>query len=372
MRAMIMAAGLGTRLWPLTGLVSKPMAPVLNRPTLYHILRLLRRHGITEVVINLHYFPESITGYFGDGAELGLQITYSLEKKLLGTAGGVKNNGSFLGEETFLVMSGDALTDVDLAGLIAAHRTTGALATLAVKEVTDPSQYGVVMTGPDGRVLGFQEKPPRDRALSHLCNCGIYVFEPEVLDRIPPASFYDFGSQLLPDMVAGREPVFAHRVRGYWNDIGSLAEYRRGNFDALCGSVHVEIPGREMSSGVWVGERTVLDAGVRIQGPVLIGDDCRVEDDVVLAGPLVIGDQCVIERGSRLESDVLWNGLFVGDGCLVADTVIGRGTQLRGQVRAEGAVLGERCLVGRGCRLRSRLLKPRAMVWSPQPAFSEA
>jgi NDP-sugar pyrophosphorylase family protein len=368
MRAMIMAAGLGTRLWPLTGLAPKPMAPVLNRPALYHILMLLRRHGIKEVVINLHYFPETVTSYFGDGTELGMDVTYSVEGKLLGTAGGVKNNEAFLGEGTFLVLSGDALTDVDLTSLVTAHHTAGGLATLAVKEVADPSQYGVVVTGSGGRVTGFQEKPTAGSAHGRTCNCGIYVLEPTVLDRIPPGTFYDFGRQLLPEMVGAREAICAHRIREYWNDIGSLGEYRRANFDALAGLVRIEMPGRLRAPGVWVGERTVLASDVRIIGPVLVGDDCRVGEDVVLTGPLVIGDGSVIERGSRLESDICWSGTFVGDGCRVADSVIARGTHLAGMVQAEGSVMGERCLVGRGCRIRTRLLEPHATAWGREVA----
>ena len=364
MRAMIMAAGLGTRLWPLTGLVSKPMAPILNRPALYHILRLLQRHGIDRVIINLHHFPDGVMSYFGGGASLGMDIEYSVEEELLGTAGGVKNNESFLGGETFLVVSGDALTDIDLTALIATHRATGGLATLAVKQVADPSLYGVVVAGPDGRVDGFQEKPSRDKALSHLCNCGIYVFEPAVLDRIPAGAFYDFGSGLFPELVASREPIFAHRVNEYWNDVGSLVEYRRGNFDALAGRVRIEIPGREERLGLWVGERSSLARNVRVTGPVLIGSDCRIEEDVVLTGPLVIGDHSLIERRSRLTSAICWSGLFLGEGCRLANTVIGRGAHLHGMVHADGAVLGERCVVGHGRGLGARVLEPRAVVMS--------
>ena len=206
MKVMIMAAGKGTRLRPITDLVPKPMAPIANRPALYHILRLLYHHGIREVVINLHHLPDAITSYFGDGAWLGMKIEYSFEPELLGTAGGVKNNEAFLAGDTFLVMSGDALTDIDLTGLIAAHRRRRSLATLAVKEVADPSLFGVVVAGDDDEVLGFQEKPTREEARSRLCNCGIYVFEPEIFSHIPRGQFDDFGSRVFPDLLRQRVP----------------------------------------------------------------------------------------------------------------------------------------------------------------------
>jgi NDP-sugar pyrophosphorylase family protein len=362
-RAMIMAAGLGTRLWPLTGLIPKPMVPILNRPALYHILRLLRRHGVTEVVMNLHHFADTITSYFADGEWMGMELGYTLEEKLLGTAGGVKNNEAFLSEGTFLVMSGDALTDIDLTALVGAHKATGALATLAVKEVADPSLYGVVVTDSEGRIAGFQEKPSREQALSCLCNCGIYVFEPAVFDHIPAGSFYDFGSRLFPELLAAGERVYAHTVSGYWNDVGNLVEYRRGNFDALAGLVRVEMPGRQVEPGVWLGERTFVARTVTMQAPVLIGSDCRIEEDVVLEGPLVMGDQSLVEYGSSLRRAISWSGLFLGEGCRLADTVVGRSVHVRGRVQADGAVLGERSLVGYGRNLGARVLKPRAVVW---------
>ena len=176
--AYLMAAGLGTRLYPLTGLTSKPMVPILNRPVMEHLLHLLRRHGVTEVAANLHYYPDRIRSYFGDGSGFGVDLRYNLEEQLLGTAGGADAFRAFLGDATFLVMSGDGLTDADLTAFLAAHRRSGGVATLAVKEVDDPSLYGVVVHDDHGRVTGFQEKPSREEARSNLCNCGIYAFEP--------------------------------------------------------------------------------------------------------------------------------------------------------------------------------------------------
>ena len=208
MRVMIMAAGKGTRLRPVTDLLPKPMAPIVNRPALYHILRLLQRHGFREVVINLHHLPDVITGYFGDGAGMGMDITLLRSSpNCSGTAGGVKNNEDFLGAGTFLVMSGDALTDIDLTGLVAAHRRNGSIATMAVKEVADPSLYGVVVTDDDGRVVGFQEKPTREEARSRLCNCGIYVFEPEILVAHPGRAVRRLRQPGLPRPAQAARPL---------------------------------------------------------------------------------------------------------------------------------------------------------------------
>jgi mannose-1-phosphate guanylyltransferase len=362
MRAMIMAAGLGTRLRPLTGLIPKPMAPILNRPALYHVLRLLARHGVDQVVINLHHFPDTITSYFGDGSHLGVAITYSFEKELLGTAGGVKNNEAFLGGGTFLVLSGDSLTDVDLRGVLATHHANGAIATLAVKEVDDPSDYGVVLLDSTDRVSGFQEKPAAEDALSNLCNCGIYVFEPAIFGRIPAGEFYDFGKQVLPELVRDGFPFYAHRVREYWNDVGSREEYLQGNFDALEGRVVVERPGKEVEPGVWVDARSHIDLGVRIVPPVLIGADCRVEQGAVLEGPLVIGDHVVVEEGARVRGGIAWSASLLGRDSQVVGAIVGRGAHIRANARVEGGAIGERCVVGAGSTLESVLLEANTVV----------
>ena len=330
MRVMIMAAGIGTRLRPVTDLVPKPMAPIVNRPALYHILRLLGRHGLREVVINLHHLPEAITGYFGNGAAMGMGITYSFEPELLGTAGGVKNNAGYLGGDTFLVMSGDALTDIDLTGLIAAHHRMGSIATLAVKEVADPSLYGVVVADDDGRVVAFQEKPTRDEARSRLCNCGIYVFEPAILAHIPAGEFDDFGKRLFPDLLKQGVPFHAHAVEGYWSDVGNLREYIRGNADAMAGRVDVEIPGSEIRPGVWVGDGVHIPSSARIEPPVVIGEGCEIGDDVVIEGPTVIGDGCVVGSEAHVARALILQHSRILPGALVVDGITGQRVKASG------------------------------------------
>jgi mannose-1-phosphate guanylyltransferase len=324
MRVMVMAAGKGTRLRPVTDLLPKPMAPVANRPVLYHILRLLKRHGFSEVVLNLHHMPAVITDYLGDGSGVGLDVRYSYEPELLGTAGGVKKNEDFLATGTFLVMSGDALTDIDLTGLVAAHRRNGAIATLAVKEVADPSLYGVVVTDDDGRVVGFQEKPSREEARSHLCNCGIYVFEPEILSLIPAGEFDDFGSRLFPDLLKQHVPFHAHTCGGYWSDVGNLSEFYRGNADALTGKVEVELLGEEVRPGVWVGADAVLAPSVRIEPPVLVGSGCSLGDGVVIEGPAVLGERTVVGAEAHIVRAVVLADSHVPSGSVIVEGIIGQ------------------------------------------------
>ncbi len=324
MRVMIMAAGKGTRLRPLTELLPKPMVPVVNRPALYHILRLLHRHGLREAVINLHHMPEAITDYLGDGSWMDMQISYSFEPELLGTAGGVKNNAAFLGDDTFLVVSGDALTDIDLTGLVAAHRRRRSIATLAVKEVSDPSLYGVVVADDDDRVVGFQEKPPLEEARSRMCNCGIYVFEPEILSHILPGQFDDFGRRVFPDLLKQRIPFHIESVAGYWSDVGNLGEYVRGNTDALEGLVEVEIPGNEVRPEVWVEAEVALAPTARLEPPVAIGSGAVLGEDVVVEGPAVIGAGSVLEAGCHVARSLLLPGSHLFPGSLVVDGVVGR------------------------------------------------
>src|SRR6266566_1785937 len=243
MRTMVLAAGLGTRLRPLTYQITKPMVPVLDRPVMEHILDLLARHSFEQVIANLHYFPDSIREHFG------ARISYNYEPELLGTAGGVRACADFLGDGSFLVISGDALTDIDLTAMAATHARAGGIATLAVKQVPDTREYGVVLHDRDGRVTGFQEKPDPEEALSHLGNCGIYIFEPRIFDYFPDRPFVDWAQDVFPVLLENDVPFHIHEVREYWNDIGSLSELRKGTFDALCGELRLRVDAEEYRPG---------------------------------------------------------------------------------------------------------------------------
>jgi mannose-1-phosphate guanylyltransferase len=328
MKAMVMAAGLGTRLRPLTDFLPKPMMPIANRPVLHHLLNLLHRHEVTEVGINLHAFPEMIQSYFGDGSKLGMTIQWSHEPELLGTAGGTKKLEDFWGGEPILVTSGDGLHDVDVTALLGHHRRTGALATLTVKPVSDPSAYGVVILERDTRVRGFQEKPRRDEARSDLANCGVYVIEPELLERIPPETFVDFGEDLWPSLVAANEEIYAYTTMAYWNDVGDLDELRNSILDAVLGHVRIEIPGEEVAPGVWAEEGARIDPSARVDGPVVLGANVVIEADAQVRGPAAIGADCHVGKAAAIRSAALLPGSVVPDEGIAITGIFGDASKL--------------------------------------------
>ena len=314
MKAMLLAAGLGTRLRPLTYEVPKPMVPVLGRPVMEHILRLMVRHGFDDVIANLHYFPDLIRDRFGDGSEYGARLVYSYEPELMGTAGGVRNAREHFGDETFLVISGDALTDIDLTALWQAHKAKGGIATLALKRVDDPREFGVVIVGEDGRIQGFQEKPEPAEALSDLGNCGIYVFEPEIFDYFPEREFVDWAMDVFPRLLDEDVSFYGHEIAEYWNDVGSLEEYRQGNFDALEGRVHVDVPGSAN------GE---LPGDAEVEGAVFIGAGCEIASRVRLTGPVVIGEGSRIGKDAALRDTIVWPHTDVDPGTVLIGAVAG-------------------------------------------------
>ena len=318
-----MAAGLGTRLRPLTYEVPKPMVPVANRPVMEHIVLLLRRHGFGEVIANLHWFPDTIRDHFGDGSALGIELTYSYEDELLGTAGGVRNVAEFFGDEPFLVMAADALTDIDLAALRAVHEANDGIATLAVKRVANVSEFGVVITGSDGRIQGFQEKPDRAEALSDLASCMIYVLEREIFDYFPERAGGRLRHGRVPGPARKRRPVPRPRDR-------LLLERRR-----LPARVPAGKSGRGRGRGggrarrvsSWsprVGRRP-SSGGIRAwTAGCWPRDGCEIGAGVRLDGPLVLGEGCTIGAGARVKESVVLPGAEVPQGALVAGAVYGR------------------------------------------------
>ncbi|HWX44078.1 MAG TPA: sugar phosphate nucleotidyltransferase [Solirubrobacteraceae bacterium] len=323
MRAMVLAAGLGTRLRPLTYEINKPMVPVLDRPVMAHIVDLLDRHGFEEVVANLHHFPQTIRDYFGE------RLTYHDEQELLGTAGGVRGCADFFGDEAFLVISGDALTDIDLRAFAARHREAGGVATLAVKKVADTREYGVVLHDRAGRITGFQEKPEPEEALSDLGNCGIYIFDPRIFEYFPDRPFVDWAQDVFPALLAGDVPFHIHEIGEYWNDVGSLAELRQGTFDALRGELHLEMDGEEVAPGVIAaagedaGGGSPIPADAEVEGPVWVGCDVEIGSAVRLTGPLVLGDGARVGDGAQLRESILFPGTEVAPGAILIGAIAG-------------------------------------------------
>jgi mannose-1-phosphate guanylyltransferase len=317
MKAMVLAAGLGTRLKPITFEIPKPMVPVLDRPVMAHIVQLCHRQGFDELIANLHWYPESIQGYFGD------RLTYRFEEELLGTAGGVRNVADFFGDEPVVVVSGDALTDIDLTALVERHRNTGGIGTLTVKQVPDTREYGVVLHDENGRVNGFQEKPQAAEALSELGNCGIYCFSPEIFDYFPEEPFADWAQDVFPALLDNDVPFYVHEITGYWNDVGSLAELRQGTWDALEGRLRIEATGTEIEEGVTVGDGTDVDGVEVVEGPVWVGSDCEFGDGIRLMGPVVIGDRCKVGSNASLRDSIVFPGTEVSPGAIMIDAIYG-------------------------------------------------
>jgi mannose-1-phosphate guanylyltransferase/mannose-1-phosphate guanylyltransferase/phosphomannomutase len=317
MKAMVLAAGLGTRLKPITFEIPKPMVPVLDRPVMAHIVGLLNRQGFDDLIANLHYFPNSIKNYFGD------TLTYEFEEELLGTAGGVRNVADFFGDEPVVVISGDALTDLDLNALVERHRSAGGIGTLTVKKVADTREYGVVIHDADGRIQGFQEKPDPSEALSNLGNCGIYVFEREIFDYFPDEPFADWAQDVFPALLENDVPFYVHEIEEYWNDVGSLAELKQGTFDALEGKLKLASTGTQLDDGLTVGEGTQLEDVTFVGPPVWIGRDCEIGVGTRLMGPLVIGDGCRIGDASALRGSIVFPGTELAAGTILIDAIAG-------------------------------------------------
>ena len=307
MKAMVLAAGLGTRLKPITFEVPKPMVPVLDRPVMAHIVGLLERQGFDELIANLHYYPDTIRSYFGD------RLEYRFEEELLGTAGGVRNVADFFGDEEVVVVSGDALTDLDVRALVERHRSAGGIATLTVKKVPDTREYGVVIHDADGRIQGFQEKPEPSEALSDLGNCGIYCFSPEIFDYFPQEPFADWAQDVFPALLENDVPFHVHEIDDYWNDVGSLEELRQGTWDALEGKLRIEVtePG------------AALDGVEVVDEPVWVGADVEFGEGVRLMGPVAIGDGCRIGAGAALRDSIVFPGTSVEEGEILIGAIHG-------------------------------------------------
>ncbi len=340
MKAMIMAAGLGTRLRPLTNLVSKPMVQMAGRPCIEHTIRLLNKYGITEIVINLHYMPELIRKHFGSGGKFGVNITYSYEEELLGTAGGVKNVEDFFGGEPFLVVSGDALTDINLEAFYKHHSEQKAIASLALKKVADPTQYGVVICNDQDFITMFQEKPSKEEAVSTLANTGIYLFESEIFSYIPEKQFYDFGKQVFPDLLDKKKRMSGYTMRNYWCDVGDLEVYREAHYDMLTGLVEVDIPGKRFESNIWLGERPVIHPDTVIVGPVVIGDDCFIGKGAQIYGPVVLGRKTTINEDVIIKRGVFWEDVSIEHGSSLVDCIVGEGCQLKPDIYLEKKIIG--------------------------------
>jgi mannose-1-phosphate guanylyltransferase/phosphomannomutase len=345
-KAVILAGGEGTRLRPLTSNQPKPMMPLVNKPMMEHIVRLLAEHGFDDIVVTVAFLANQIRNYFGDGSEFGVTLRYATDETPLGTAGSVRNASAEL-DDTFLVISGDVLTDIDLTAFVDQHREAGAFASIALKRVENPLEFGIVITRPDGSVERFLEKPTWGQVFSDTANTGIYVLEPGVFDFIPDAEVVDFSGDVFPAVLEKDLPLLGQVVEGYWEDVGTLEAYVSAHQDVLDQRVSVEIEGFQMGEGVWLGEGADVDPDARIDGPVVIGDNCRVEAGAHLSAYTVLGTDVVVKSDAFLERVVCHDHVYAGPSSRLRGCVIGRSTDLRGHARVEeGVVVGDECFVG--------------------------
>jgi len=341
-----MAGGEGTRLRPLTSNQPKPLITLANRPMMEHVLRLLARHGFGEVVVTLAYHPQMIRTYFGDGSEFGVRIAYATEETPLGTAGSVRNAMAQL-DDTFLVIPGDILTDIDIAAVVDFHRRRGALATLALKSMENPLDFGIVITHEDGAVERFLEKPSWGQVFSDTVNTGVYVLEPQVFDYIPEGQCVDFSENVFPKLLADGRAIGGYVAEGYWEDVGTVEAYLRAHRDILRGKVDMDLPGFRAAEGLWLGEGAEVDPGADIQGPAIIGDYCRVEANARIGADTVLGSNVVVRRDADLERAVVHDNTYLDEAVRVRGAVVGRSCDLRRYARCEeGVVIGDDCFVG--------------------------
>ncbi len=359
MRAVLMAGGSGTRLRPLTCDLPKPMVPVLNRPIAEHIINLLKRNNITEIIATLYYLPDVMRDYFQDGSDFGVEMTYAVEEEQpLGTAGSVKNIQQWL-DDTFITISGDAITDFDLQAAIAFHREKKSKATLILTRVPNPVEFGVVITDEDGKINRFLEKPSLSEIFSDTVNTGTYILEPEVLDYLPENEESDFSKDLFPLLLEKGEPMYGYIAEGYWCDVGHLEAYREAQYDGLAKKVKLNFPYCEKSAGLWIGNNTYIDSSTVIETPALIGDNCRIGARVKIEAGTVIGDNVTIGTDADLKRPIIWNGATVGDEAHLRACIISRGTRIDRRAQAlEGAVVGALSIVGEEAQIA-----PGVRVW---------
>lgn len=336
MKAMILAAGKGTRVRPLTQIVPKPMIPIIRKPVMEAIIDHLRRHSYDEIYVNTSYLSSAIEDYFRDGDRFGVRMAFSYEGELvngkfedkpLGSAGGMRRiqdrSGFF--DSTFAVLCGDALIDVDFAKVRRFHRDSGAIATIVTKEVPwdEVNRYGVVVTDARGRVQRFQEKPQRDEAVSNMANTGIYLFEPRVFDYIPPGTEYDIGSQLFPRLIEAGETVGAISLPFQWVDIGNVADFWTATRKVLRGEIaDFNVPGELIAPGVRAGLGVRVGPGCTLKGPIYLGAGTVIGPGACIEGPTFIGANCEVGADARVRESILWDYTRVAPGSFVDERIV--------------------------------------------------
>ena len=350
-----MAGGEGSRLRPLTINRPKPMVSIVNKPCLGHIFDLLQRHDITDAFVTLQYLASQIQDSYGDGGSVGMRLRYSVEETPLGTGGSVRQIGAAL-DDSFLVISGDALTDIDLSAVIAFHRERKAAVTLTLYRVPNPLEYGVVITDDDGRITKFLEKPSWGEVFSDTINTGIYVIEKRVLERYAVGEAFDFSKDLFPKLLADGEPLYGYVAQGYWTDVGSISEYARANADVLLGRVRTSWLGREILPGVFAAGDVEIDPTAKLTGPIYLGNGVKIGASTEIIGPTVLRDYVSVDYGALVDRSLVWRNTYIGDRTELHGAIVGRQCALKSRVTLEeGSVIGDHSVVNDGARVRSQV-----------------
>jgi mannose-1-phosphate guanylyltransferase / phosphomannomutase len=346
MKAVVMAGGEGTRLRPLTSNQPKPMVPIVGRPCMEHIVELLRAHGFEDIIVTVAFMPQAIRTYFGAGEALGVSMQYSVEDSPAGTAGSVLLAADQL-DDTFLVISGDALCDVDLSALVRFHQENRSSATIGLMSVENPLEFGIVVTDEEGRIERFLEKPSWGQVFSDTINTGIYVLEPEVLRHVPADRPYDFAKELFPLLLEMGRPLYGSVLDGYWQDIGNLDQYRQANFDALDERVGLNVPGIRLRGNIWLGEGVELDELERVEGPAFIGNYCRISANASVGPYTVLGSGVTLREHAAVTRSVIDAETYLGRSVLIEGAILGRSCDIRSHARIhEGAAIGDDCTLG--------------------------
>jgi mannose-1-phosphate guanylyltransferase / phosphomannomutase len=335
------------------------MVPIAGKPVMEHILNLLKRHGITEVVVTVQYLASNIEDYFGNGSQFGMRITYSREDVPLGTAGSVKNAEERL-TEPFIVISGDALTDYNLTDIIQYHNEKKSMATLLLAHVPNPLEYGVIITNEDGHISQFLEKPSWGEVFSDTINTGIYVLDPKVLTYFEKNKPYDFSQELFPMMLRQGDPIYGYVANsGYWCDVGSLPEYMRANADVLQGRVDVEIPAKNIGDSIWCEEGVEISEDAQLYGPLYLAHDCKIKSGAIVHGPSTIGHYTIVDERAQVDRSIVWNNSYIGERAELRGALVGSSTSIKSKaVMFEGSVIGDSSIIQ-----EDAIIQPSVKIW---------
>lgn len=365
MKAVIMAGGKGTRLRPLTCSLPKPMIPVMNQPLMWYTVELLKKHNIRDIAVTLQYLPKVIIDYFGDGEEFGVNLVYYEELTPLGTAGGVRNAADFL-DETFIVMSGDALTDFNLSKAVDFHKEKGGLCTMVLTRRDYPLEFGVCTLDEENRVTRYLEKPGWGEVFSDVVNTGIYILDPDIFKLYSSQVFYDFSKDLFPLMLEKDIPIYGFTAEGYWSDIGDLNQYRFSHMDILKGEIKVPLSGTKKGNNIWVGENSKIDPEVEINGPVYVGENCHIKKGAYLGEFTVIGNNNILEKNASIKRSILWHHNYIGSEAELRGTLIGSQSVIKAKATLlEGSVVSDHCSIG-----ANSTIKPEVKLW-PKKTISD-